>query len=166
MSKVVEEFIKNYIPKSKRLNEMALSWSDIVGLLGAEKEVRDEHMSKLFYYRKHPLYSNDFLEWATSARKGLEKVAKLKNTNKFPSYAKLYEILWGGWEDVFQGHHSATIREVNQKYPNYGVIVPDFDGMKQFMTGYYTWVSSELSKEGHTDNHKSVEKIKELLGLT
>ena len=101
-----------------------------------------------------------------SSRKGFDDVPKVKGTNKYPEFKKLYNHVWESVEDSFDDFHKRTVSDLNKAYTDFVPINEiDFVGVKSFISNFNKWACECISKEGGISFEDTKGKIKELLGI-
>ena len=148
-----------------KLQEMAKSWTDVRRDLMNEQYVRHEHLTKLFYYRGQNHYKENFDGWVASAKKGL-RVSKLKNTNKYPSSDKIFDVIWMTVEDSFDDFLISLVDDLNYEYDDFEKIEEiRYNEVYDFVQKYNLWASKVLSEKGEITMRETMNKIKELLNI-
>lgn len=167
MNKIGEDFdFQEVYNESIHLQEMARPWTEIAKAIDDLRVIRHAHLIKLFYYKGQTHYAENFDGWVASARKGFDDVPKVKGTNKYPDFGKLYNLVWESIEDSFDDFHKRTVKDLNTAYTDFEKIENvDLDGVRNFVSAYNNWACGIITKEGGITYTDTVDKIKELLGL-
>lgn len=156
----------NLYEQKSTLQEMATPWREISKKLDNLRPIRHAHLIKLFYYKGQNHYAENFKGWVASTRKGFDDVQKTSETKKYPSYEKLYNLVWESVEDSFDDFHKRTVKDLNAKYKDFQKITNlKFDEVKSFCQAYNQWACKKISKDGGITYIDTEAKIKELLGL-
>lgn len=167
MNKIGEDFdFQEIYNEAMRLQEMAQPWNVIIMQLDSLRPIRHAHLIKLYYYRGQTHYDENFDGWVASARKGFDDVPKVKGTNKYPEFKKLYNHVWESMEDSFDDFHNRTVKDLNKLYTDFEKInTLDFDGVRSFVAAFNQWACEVISKDGGITYSDTVDKINELLNL-
>lgn len=148
------------------LTEMAKPWSKIALALDVTRPIRHEHLIKLSYYKGQNHYEENFEGWVASARKGFDDVPKVKGTNKYPEFNKLYNHVWESMEDSFDDFHRRTVSDLNKAYTDFVPISTiDYNGVKDFVSNFNRWACECISREGGISFEDTKSKIRELFGI-
>lgn len=166
MNKIGEDFdFQEIYDKTVHLQEMAQPWNVIIMQLDNLRPIRHAHLIKLYYYKGQTHYDENFEGWVASSRKGFDDVPKVKGTNKYPYFKKLYNHVWESIEDSFDDFHKRTVSDLNKAYTDFVPIKEiDFVGVKSFISNFNKWACECISKEGGISFEDTKDKIKELLG--
>ena len=159
MFKWQEKILENY--DLTTLREMAVSLKEILRGLSNTRDIRDEHLLKLYFFREFHDYLNG---WADSVYSATVRVQKDVKTNKYPKVKDLYRELFGCQEDSFREHIPAFISGFNnKKNPEYSKLpvikTYDLDDIFYFCMEYYQWLSKVLSEKGEVKNEDVHDKI-------
>lgn len=167
MGKIGEDFdFQGIYNKASHLREMAQPWNLIILQLDNLRPIRHAHLIKLYYYKGQSRYDENFEGWAASARKGFDDVPKVKGTNEYPDFNRLYNHVWKSIEDSFDDFHKRTVSDLNKAYTDFTAIDEiDFNGVKEFVSGFNKWACECISKEGGVSFDDTKRKIKELLKI-
>lgn len=148
------------------ITSMARHIKEIMREIDSLRSIRHKHLIKLYYYRGQNNYNNEFSGWVESARKGFEDVPKVKGTNKYPDFNKLYEWCWKSVEDSFDDFHKGVVADLNYKNKNFeNINYIAYNEVRTFVENYNKWACKEISQKGHITIEETENKIKELLCL-
>lgn len=167
MNKIDEDFdFQETYNEAAHLREMAQPWKVIILQLDNLRPIRHAHLIKLYYYKGQNHYDENFEGWAASARKGLDDVPKVKGTNKYPEFNKLYNHVWESIEDSFDDFHRRTVSDLNSACTDFAPITNiEYDNVKSFVSSFNKWACECISREGGVSFEDTKSKIKELLGI-
>ena len=167
MNKIGEDFdFQEIYENAVRLREMAQAWNEIILRLDNLRPVRHAHLIKLYYYKGQNHYDENFEGWTASARKGFDDVPKVKGTNKYPGFNKLYDHVWESVEDSFDDFHRRTVSDLNKAYTDFAPIdTIDYAGVKAFVSRFNRWACECISTEGGITFEDTKSKILELLAI-
>ena len=165
MNKIGEDYdFQEIYDSSAHLREMAQPWNVIISQLDSFRSVRHAHLIKLYYYKGQNHYEENFEGWVASARKGFDDVPKVKGTNKYPEFNKLYNHVWKSMEDSFDDFHRRTVSDLNKAYTDFiPISTIDYNGVKDFVSNFNRWACECISKEGGISFEDTKSKIRELL---
>ena len=149
--------------RRRRIREMSKNWAWLENHIEGSREIRWEHLIKLYHYKDFPIYFNN---WISSCIKGIDKIPTLSGSHKLPSYEKLYESSWVDLEEVFDSFYEKTIKKINSKYTEVPPIKnKDSDGVKKFVKNFTKRTSKLLAEKGGVTLEDAYDIIYDLLGL-
>lgn len=148
---------------SPSLAEMAQTWPkmrlDIMSCDG----IRWLHLLKMFYYRA---YKGCHDGWIASARKGLDKIPKLKSSNRYPDADTLYALLWKDQEDIIDDFQRNCVGELRSEYPDLPKIGKiDYQGVRAFFSKFIKWECGRIERNGGIHQDETKREIYALLGI-
>lgn len=143
------------------LREYAKRSNEIGQDISSKSEQIIIHLLKIFYYRDN----EELVEhWTGELWDFLHRVAKLKNTKKFPTKDFILYHLWLGTEDTFEDDLPDYISSLNRRYSKkLGKINIDSKVMS-FCRDYCEWISEILSNKGSLSSDEIFNKINSMLG--
>lgn len=152
------------------LMEMSKPFEDIASYMAHSNNTRMEHLIKLYYLRNQPMYSNNFVGWIVSARKGFEKqifMSKGRGKDTFPPSDRLYKAVWIPYvEKQAQKDHDKLITKVNRNLIDFLPITnTDYENFIKFATEYHRWAFDIIEEYGKVEAFEAEDKIKELLKI-
>jgi hypothetical protein len=133
--------------------EMAKPWKDVERDLASENQQlqRINHLFKLYYFRTFP---RDLHGWKNSVWKQRQSVPKIKSNkgkDVYPTFAQIYDAVFGCVEDIFENLLDVFISNVNDNNGNQGykylphITVINRDDVLAFVKGYHEWLAEKLT---------------------
>lgn len=165
MSKKLEELkeaLKKYLLENKdNIEEMSLSYNNIVSKYMDHISCVLEHLIKLSHYRTN---EEDKAGWITSIRKGFEISRKQTKGNKLPSANKLYKDLFLSITDILENVYSQLFDDI-QKHMTSCILThkKDYPLFYKLTEEYFQWLTKHLSIKETLSMDEVTEEITYLL---
>ena len=162
---ILEETIRKLKEENYLLKEMARDRDYIIKKL---EENDDQVIYHLIYCYLWKNTNNNFNHWCDEIHANLNTVSRWKNTNKFPTYDKLYKWYLEDRIEKTNDHIDARVRDACH-YESIDDInqIPKYDSKKlaNYVNSYFEWLIKTLSEKGTVENSEVNNKVRELLNL-
>lgn len=139
-------YIENFADRQRDIHRYLVSRSDIV----------IEYLMKIFLYPE----SEKLSHWKLEVAVALNRIYKLKDTNKYPTKIWILLNSWNVIEDTIRDSIPVIMEDYGESEH------ADLNIIYDKIHSYFKWISEELSKTGRVSNTRIYSKIEELLEET
>lgn len=142
------------------INEFAINRTELlINLRNASKQIIN-HLLKIFYHRSRTPVSH----WKKEIFNYLHDIDLMKSNKKIPSEKLIFEGLWEGSYELFDGRHEDAVEDINEEYgKDFGYITYLSSSAENFCKEYMRWLARELSLKGRISKSDIFGKIDDLL---
>lgn len=142
------------------INEFAVNRAELlINLRNASKQIIN-HLLKIFYHRDR----TPMPHWKKEIFNYLHDIDLVKSNKKIPSEKLIFEGLWEGSHELFDGRHEDIVEDINDEYSDdFGYIDSLSPLAKPFCKEYMKWLAQELSLKGRLPKSDIFEEIDYLL---
>lgn len=142
------------------INEFAVNRAELLINLRNDSKQIIKHLLKIFYHRgRTPMF-----HWKKEVFNYLHDIDLVKSNKRIPSEKLIFEGLWEGSHELFDGRHEDAVDDINDEYgDDFGYIDSLSSLAKPFCKEYMRWLAHELSLRGRIPKSDIFEEIDDLL---
>lgn len=123
---------------------------EVMSKLADRGEVVVDHLIKVFLWPN----SQEYNHWKQEVWSNLNRVSKLKTTNRFPTSSQIYNAIWDAVGDMIPELAKLWIDEIDES-----PIAFDFKNLEYAIHDYLIYLSKELSTNGIITSNKVYSKL-------